>query len=146
YDPQEGDKRFRWLVSPREMSAPPAAFAGGILTPCVNGQVFLLDPAGAQDSLAKAYAPSVSGVDTWEWKSPQAVDAKSAVLCDGDRRMILIRLGEGAASNPVDAQPEPGALSPELTDVAAPAISKQPLVSPIAVNGKAVFVVDAANN
>ena len=37
------------LLSPHEMSAAPGCFAGGLLTPCVNGQVFLLDPEARGD-------------------------------------------------------------------------------------------------
>ena len=132
YDPQQQDKQFRWLRSPREMSVAPGAFAGGVLTPCVNGQVFLMDPFAREDLLAKLYAPSLKGVNTWEWQTPQAVDDKLAVLCDGDRRLIAIQLsGSG----------EDAALGESAT-----ALTKQKLVSPIAVLGKSVYVVDAGDS
>ena len=92
YDPKEQDKQFRWLLSPREMSARPGLFAGGLLTACVNGQVFLLDPE-ARGDMAKPLEPVVKGVNTWEWRTPVAVDDKLAVLCDGDKRLMAIRIG-----------------------------------------------------
>ena len=60
YDPKEQDKQFRWMLSPREMSVAPGLFAGGLLTACVNGQVFLLDPE-ARGDMAKPLEPAVKG-------------------------------------------------------------------------------------
>ena len=40
----------------------PGAFAGGLLTACVNGQVFLLDPE-ARGDMAKPLEPAIKGVN-----------------------------------------------------------------------------------
>ncbi len=132
YDPQEQERQFRWLVSPHEMAAAPALFAGGVMTACVNGEVNLLDPLARVDRMAKPYAIKLDGVSEWKWQVPQAVDEKVvgdklAVLCDGDRRVIALHI-TGAV--------------PALTE-AATALSKSALVSPIAALGKSVYVVDA---
>jgi hypothetical protein len=132
YDPQEQDRQFRWLVTPRALTAAPASFAGGVLAPCVDGQVLLLDPLAREDMMAAPFAISLPGVTAWNWRSPQAVDGKLAVLCDGDHRVIAIRL--------VDGSP------PELAEAKVAPLSKAALVSPIAVLGQSVFVVDADNN
>ncbi len=132
YDPQVDEKRFRWLVSPQDLAAAPAAFAGGVLCACVNGQVFLLDPMAGQDMMAKPYSISLPDVNRWDWKTPQVVDDKSAVLCDGDRRVIAIRISGGR--------------SPALTEAAVAPLSKAALVSPVAVLGKSAYVADADGN
>ncbi len=69
YDPKEQDKQFRWTVSPCEMSVAPAAFAGGLLTACVDGQVCLLDPE-ARGDMAKPLQPALKGIMAWEWRAP----------------------------------------------------------------------------
>jgi outer membrane protein assembly factor BamB len=125
YDPKEQDKQFRWLLCPREMSVPPVAFAGGLLTACVNGQVFLLD-AEALGNMAKPLEPVVQGVNTWEWQAPVAVDDQQAVLCDGDRRLMAVRIGTDDEKALVES---------------AETLAKSSLVSPIAVLGKVLFVV-----
>jgi len=128
YDPKEQDKQFRGLLCPREMSSPPGSFAGGLLAACVNGQVFLLD-AEARGNIAKPL-PASQGVSSWDWRTPQAVDDKLAVLSDGDKRLMAIRISGGEDK--------------ALTEAAA-AATKTGLVSPIAILGKAVFVVDSTD-
>ena len=91
YDPQEQERQFRWLVSPHELAAAPALFAGGVMAACSNGEVNLLDPTARADRMAKPFAIKLEGVSEWKWQVPQAVDEKLvgdklAVLCDGDRR------------------------------------------------------------
>ncbi|MGO9109386.1 MAG: PQQ-binding-like beta-propeller repeat protein [Thermoguttaceae bacterium] len=130
YDPQEQDKLFRSLLAPHEMSAGPGAFAGGLLTACVNGQVFLLDPE-ARGDMAKPLEPVLKGVNIWEWRTPVAVDDKLAVLSDGDKRLTAIRISTDAEKT--------------LTEAAA-VVTQTGLVSPIAVLGKFVFVVDSTDS
>jgi outer membrane protein assembly factor BamB len=127
YNPKEQDKQFRWLRSTHEMSAPPGFFAGGLLTACVNGQVFLLD-LQAQGDMAKPLEPSLAGVTNWDWRTPVAIDSSMAVLSDGDKRLTTITISKDADK--------------ALTEVAAK-VTKTVLVSPIAVLGKLVFVVDS---
>ena len=127
YDPQDQERQFRWLVSPHELAAAPASFAGGVMAACANGEVSLLDPLARVDRMAKPYAISLPGVTEWKWQVPQPVDDKLAVLCDGDRRVIALHIT---------------GVVPALTE-AATALSKSALVSPIAVLGKSVYVVDA---
>jgi len=91
YDPQEQDKRFRFLLSPGDMASAPGAFAGGVLVPCINGQVHLLDPNSFHD-LAKPFEPPVKGVDFWEWRAPVAAGDNLAVLCDGDKRLFALAI------------------------------------------------------
>jgi outer membrane protein assembly factor BamB len=125
YDPQEQDRQFRRLVSPQEMSAAPGAFGGGLLAPCVNGQVFLLD-ADALGNMAKPLEPPVKGVTAWSWETPAAVDDKLAVLSDGDRRLMTIGISKA---------------DPKALTAVATAATKNGLVSPVAVLGQVVFVV-----
>ncbi len=142
YDPQEQDRQFRWLVTPASLAAAPASFAGGVLAPCVDGQVLLLDPLAREDMMAKPYKISLPGVTAWNWRQPQIYPAqpapneieggKLAVLCDGDHRVITVGLAEGTP--------------PELTEARAAPLSKAVLVSPVAVLGQSVYVVDAGNN
>ena len=134
YDPQEQERQFRWLVSPHELAAAPALFAGGVMAACSNGEVNLLDPTARADRMAKPFAIKLEGVSEWKWQVPQAVDEKLvgdklAVLCDGDRRVIALHI---TGVPPFQA----------LTE-AASATSKSALVSPIAVLGKSVYVADA---
>jgi len=130
YDPKEQDKHFRWLLCQREMSAPPGAFAGGLLTPCVDGEVFLLD-AEARGNMAKPLPPPAQGVGSWEWRTPQAFENKLAVLSDGDKRLIAIRISNGDGK--------------ALTEAAA-VTRKNGLVSTIAILGKLVFVVESTGS
>ena len=132
YDPQDQERQFRWLVSPHELAAAPASFAGGVMAACENGEVNLLDPLARVDRMAKPYAISLPGVTEWKWQVPQTTDDKLvgdklAVLCDGDHRVIGLHIT---------------GVVPALTE-AATAVSKSALVSPIAVLGKSVYVVDA---
>jgi hypothetical protein len=129
YDPQEQERQFRWLVSPHELAAAPASFAGGVMAACADGEVSLLDPMARVDRMAKPYAITLPGVTEWKWQVPQSVDDKLAVLCDGDRRVIALHIT---------------GVVPALTE-AAVAMSKSALVSPISVLGKSVYVVDADN-
>ncbi len=129
YDPQEQDKLFRWLLSPREMATAPGAFAGGLLTACVNGQVFLLDPE-ARGDMAKPLEPAIKGVNHWDWRPPVAVDDKLAVLCDGDKRVTVVGISTDADK----------ALT-EITTV----VTKAGLVSPVGVLGRTAFVVDSTD-
>ena len=132
YDPREQDRQFRWLLSPRDMSVAPGAFAGGLLAACRNGQVFLLDPE-ARGEMATPMPPPLKDVNTWEWRTPVAVDDNLAVLSDGDKRLMAIHIGSNGDK--------------ALTEVAA-ATTKIRLVSPVAVLGKVVFVIarDAADS
>jgi outer membrane protein assembly factor BamB len=127
YDPQEQERQFRWLVSPHELAAAPASFAGGVMAACTNGEVSLLDPTARVDRMAKPYAITLTGVTEWKWQTPQSVNDKLAVLCDGDRRVIALHIT---------------GVVPALTE-AASATTKSQLVSPIAVLGKSAYVVDA---
>ncbi len=77
YDPQDQERQFRWLVSPHELAAAPASFAGGVMAACVNGEVSLLDPLARVDRMAKPYAISLPGVTEWKWQVPQAVERKA---------------------------------------------------------------------
>ena len=78
--------------------------------------------------MAKPLEPAVKGVNTWQWRTPVAADDKLAVLCDGDKRLIVIDIGKDK-----DAEKA-------LTEAAA-VTTKNSLVSPVAVLGKIVFVV-----
>lgn len=129
YDPKEQDKQLRNVFSPKKMSMGPGAFAGSLLTPCVNGQVFLLDPE-ARGEMAKPLEPAVKGVGSWNWRTPIAVDDKLAVLCDGDSRLMVINISTDTEK--------------ALGEVAS-ATTKNGLVSPIAVLGNSVYVVDSTN-
>ena len=67
-----------------------------------------------------------------ELGTPQPVNDELAILCDGDHRMIAVRLASGP--------------SPELAEAKAAPLSKAPLVSPVAVLRKSVYVADADDN
>ena len=128
YDPKEQDKLFRRVLSPREISVPPEYFAGGLLTPCVDGHVYLLDPE-ARNDLARPLEPAVKGVKNWQWRTlPVAVDNKTAVLSDGEKRLTAIGIGDDKA----------------LTETAS-AMARNSLDSPLAVLGNALYVADATD-
>ncbi|MGA2259476.1 MAG: PQQ-binding-like beta-propeller repeat protein, partial [Thermoguttaceae bacterium] len=93
-------------------------------------QVFLLDPE-ARGDMAKPLPPAVKGANTWKWQIPRAVDDKLAVLSDGDKRLIAIRISNDEEK--------------ALTEAAA-ATTSNSLVSPITVLGKVVFVVDSSDS
>ncbi len=126
YDPKEQDKQFRWLLCPRAMSAGPGAFAGGLLTACRNGQVFLLD-LEARGDMVNALPPAIKGVSTWEWRTPLAVDDRLAILSDGDKRLMAIGIGSSDDE--------------KALTVMATATTNSRLVSPVAVLDKLVFLV-----
>ena len=68
FDPQEEQKRFHWLITPHSaMSCAPIALAGGLLTPCKNGEIFLLD-VQSTESLAQPFEPDFQG--DWKWRRP----------------------------------------------------------------------------
>ena len=52
------------------MSCAPIALAGGLLTPCKNGEIFLLDMQSTE-SLAEPFEPDFQG--DWKWRRPAAV-------------------------------------------------------------------------
>jgi outer membrane protein assembly factor BamB/tetratricopeptide (TPR) repeat protein len=91
YDPAEHDKRFRWLVAPEPMASAPLALASGLLVPSSTGNVFLLDLQSTENP-AKPFRPLLASVTAWKWSPPQAVGRQAALLCDGDRRLYLVRL------------------------------------------------------
>jgi outer membrane protein assembly factor BamB len=131
YDPREQDKQFRRLLSPKEMSVGPGAFAHGLLVPCVDGEVFLLD-LEAQGQMARPLPPALQDVKEWNWRTPVAVDDKLAALCDGDKRLMIVNI-----ANTDDGK--------ALAETAA-ATLKTELTSPVAVVGKVVFVADATDS
>ena len=99
YDPKEQDRQFRRLLCPHEMSAGPGDFAGGLLTPCVNGQVCLLDP-DTLGNMAKPWTPADKRAAGWKWKTPLAAGDKLAVLSDGDKRLTAIGISTGDGQGP----------------------------------------------
>jgi outer membrane protein assembly factor BamB len=133
YDPKEQDKHFRFLLTPSkmEMSVAPGLFAGGLLTPCENGQILLLDPE-ARGQMAKSLPPPIAGANIWNWRRPVAIGDKSAVLSDGDKRLSVVSL--------VNTEDGGKALTEATTKT-----SETGLVSPVAALGKVVYVADAAN-
>ena len=130
FDPKEEQRRFRWLLVPDSvMACPPIAFAGGLLAPCENGQVLLLDPQSTEN-LAEPFEPELKIASPWTWRQPVAVDAKEAVLSDGDKR--LYRLG-------VDSSRE----KPRLVALGE-GKAAAPIASPLAVAGKVVYAADTS--
>jgi outer membrane protein assembly factor BamB len=129
YDPREQEKRFRWLLSPEPMAAPPLGLAGGILVASQSGGVFLLDPQ-SMGNMAKPIRHDLPGGTAWKWLAPQAADGKQALLCDGDRRLCLVRF---------ETQPEARLIE------AATATTSKPVVSPVAALGNTAFVVEGAS-
>jgi outer membrane protein assembly factor BamB/tetratricopeptide (TPR) repeat protein len=123
YDPAEHDKRFRWLVAPEPMASAPLALAGGLLVASATGNVFLLDLQPKESSagnLAQPFRPSLASVTAWKWLPPQAVGQQAALLCDGDRRLYLVRL---------QTQPEAA-----LIEVAAATTSTAIVAPPVVVS------------
>ena len=114
YDPKEQDKQLALAAESARDVGGAGAFAGGLLTACVNGQVFLLDPEASGD-MARPLQPAVEGINTWEWRPPVAVDDKLAVLSDGDKRLMAIRIssdGEKALAGAASVTDEECLVSP----------------------------------
>ena len=126
YDPQEPERRYRWLLLPAAMACPPLPFAGGLLAPCSDGHVFLVD-LKSSGNLAKPFEPSLKSLTAWNWSQPAACGEKDALLCDGDQRLYRLHV-EG----PPDA---------ELMAAAETRYAKT-IATPVAVTGKTAYLVD----
>ena len=128
FDPKEEQRRFRWLLVPDSvMACPPIAWAGGLLAPCKNGQVLLLDPQSTEN-LAEPFEPELKSLSPWTWRQPVAVDAKEAVLSDGDKRLYRLAVDSSHARPRLVALAEGKAAAP--------------IASPLAVAGKVVYAAD----
>ena len=117
YDPAEHDKRFRLLVAPEPMASAPLALAGGLLLPSTTGNVFLLD-LQSPEKPGKPFHPSLASLAAWKWLPPQAVGRQAALLCDGDRRLYLVRL----QTQPEAALIEVASATTSATIVAPPVV------------------------
>jgi outer membrane protein assembly factor BamB len=146
YDPEDHDKQFRLLVAPESISSPPLALAGGILVTSATGNVFLLDLQRTENPV-KPFHPSLASVTAWNWSPPQAVGPQAALLCDGDRRLYLVRL----QTQPEESLVEAAAATTSAAIVAPPAVVTEagkltePLGTAAAVRGVA-FLVTAGSS
>lgn len=129
FDPREGD-RFRWLFLPNPLAGRPVAFGDGLLAPCEVGQVFFLEPRSG-DKLTEPFQPTLESGVPVRWSPPALVGENEILLSEG--RTGLYRIG-------IKDQPKPHLAALAQVDLA------EPLVSPIAVLGKVVYAVDAAES
>jgi outer membrane protein assembly factor BamB len=102
YDPKESSHRFHTMVAPSGMSSAPAGFGGGLLVPCMNGSVYLFN-CQTLGELAAALPPPIEGLTNWAWQTPQIIDDKSVLLCDGDRRLFVVQVAAPPKTQSADA-------------------------------------------
>lgn len=124
---------IQWLRLPdkrAKLACSAVGFCGGLLAPCKNGQVFLLDPQSG-DSLAEPFQPRLEPGEAVAWTTPTAIDDKQVVLSDG--RAKIYRLG-------IEDQPKP-----HLTSLAEAAVST-PITLPPAVFADTVLASDTSGS
>jgi outer membrane protein assembly factor BamB len=127
---------IQWLRLPdsrAKLACSPIAFHGGLLAPCTNGQVFLLDPKSG-DLLAEPFQPRLKPGEEVAWTTPTVIDVKrgvaeQAILSDGKSRVYCLA---------VQDQPKP-----HLASLAETAVST-PIALPPAVLGESVLACDTA--
>ena len=129
YDPQvaEKEKRYRWLWVPVAMACSPLALDDGILAPCRDGQVFLLDPKSA-GNMADPFQPSFKSATAWKWGQPDTAGPHEAVLSDGDKRIYLFHLKKEAAGMRLEAEET---------------LFAKPIVSRVGVTGNVAYMIDS---
>jgi outer membrane protein assembly factor BamB len=81
YDPLERQKRFRWLPVRGKLSSTALAWQGGLLVPCQDGTVRLLDPQGGDD-LATAFRLPGADKPPAAWSAPVLSPKNEAILAD----------------------------------------------------------------
>ncbi len=129
FDPNAPAPLMFWLPLRDELTCPPVALGKGILVADKAGRVSLFDPQSG-DPLADPFQPRLEPGEKIEWVAPAALNDKEIVIAN-DRGKIY-RLG-------VQDQPKP-----HLELLAQTTLAK-PIVSPLAVDGKLLYGVDAAN-
>jgi outer membrane protein assembly factor BamB/tetratricopeptide (TPR) repeat protein len=132
FDPKREDKKLLTWESPGRLSCDPIAFPGGLLAPCAEGQVHLLDSRTGAAVVEPFQPPLTPGVQT-AWKRPALVGdqgkEKEFVIADGRSRVFRVGIEE---------KPKPHLKA--LASLEVP----EPIVSPVAVLGNAAYAVDRA--
>ena len=136
FDPQD-EHRLRTMRAPNDMARAPAAFYGGLLIPCTNGSVYLSDYRKFT-ALAEALPPPLEGLSNWAWQRPCPCGDKSVLLCDGDKRLFLVRVAAPPASQSA-TEPDKGQ---QLKAVKEATLAKE-VAAPVAVLTNNAYVVDA---
>jgi outer membrane protein assembly factor BamB len=132
FDPQEQPPRFRSLMVPSgTMACAPIALSGGLLAPCSNGQVYLLDPQ-SMGNMAEPFEPELKTALAWTWRVPAAVGEKDAVLSDGDKRLYRLEISTADQAKP------------QLIAASEAKVAKS-IASPVAVAGGAAYAVDTTD-
>ena len=127
-DPADQRPRYHWLKLPSEIACSPVSFGRGLLVAGRVGQVFVLDPRSGAP-LAEPFQPRLDARTTVDWTTPAVIDDKEAILSDAKGK--IYRLG-------IREQPKP-----HLAALAEATVA-EPVVSPLAVCGDAVYGCDAA--
>ena len=129
YDPlvAEKEQRYRYLWVPSATACTPLGLGDGILTPCRDGQVFLLDTVSARN-LAPPFLPPVKSVTVWKWTQPDLAGQNEAVLSDGDKRIYLVHLKKQGDAVRLEAEET---------------LSAKAIVSRVAVTGNVAYMVAA---
>jgi outer membrane protein assembly factor BamB len=120
YDPQE--KRFRFLPASAPLACAPLGAMGGLLVPCADGSVSLLDPKTTAE-MARPFRSNAAGAS---WLPGAAIGAGEVLLSDGTRKIYRLAI-EG---------------NPPAITAAGEGEAGQPVVSPLAVVGNVAYAVD----
>jgi outer membrane protein assembly factor BamB/TolA-binding protein len=132
YDPAMPE-RFRYLLVPKPLACAPVAAAGGLLAPCKDGSVHLLDLKGS-GKLAEPFLREGAEGTEWSWHAA-ALGEKEAVLSDGQKRLYRMTV-QGSP-------PKLAAAREEMAGAGEATARNRTLVSPVAVVGNVAYVVDS---
>jgi outer membrane protein assembly factor BamB len=102
---------------------------GGLLAPCRNGQICLMDPRSG-DKLAEPFQPPLKPGGVARWQEPAPVGDSQFVVADGLHKLYLV----GLRSSP----------KRDLVAVAELDVT-EPITSPVAVLGDVAYAVDESN-
>jgi outer membrane protein assembly factor BamB len=126
--PAEARLRNVALTSP--LSGQAIAFAGGLLAPCQEGQVFLLDPRTGVE-IAKPFQPQLEAGQKYRWSRPAPKGNDQFVIADDSGGLYC-----------VDVKSDP---TKHLAEHATIRLD-DPVVSPVAVLGDRMYAVDRADS
>ncbi|MEQ8784763.1 MAG: PQQ-binding-like beta-propeller repeat protein [Pirellulaceae bacterium] len=125
YDPLASESLQ--LVTPRvpsrSLTCAPVLFEQGLLFPCDDGRIYLVDPVTG-NPLAKPFQPPLSAGQRVAWGRPAPLAEGRFVVTDDRRKLYIVELKDS---------PEPHLAGVEEADVA------QEITSPLAVVGESIL-------
>jgi hypothetical protein len=129
FDPGDRPAALRAWRLPGRLSCPAIAWGGGLVAPADVGQVFFCEPLSGK-KLSEPFQPPLRPGALPAWREPAVAGDKELIISDGRTKLYRLRLVEKPATH---------------FEAAAEEELAQPIVSPLAVVGKLVCGVDAAD-